>query len=560
MRRTTPLRGALAALAAIALLTGCASIPTSGSVTVQQIDPDDGGGELVTPATGPQKGDTPEQILAGFLLAQRSPQVDGYSVAREFLSADLRSTWSPTELVRVSNTPISPEVSDEEVAEADVRVMAEVNARGVYAEFAQPDVETLAYAFGKDDDGEWRISAAPKGSILPASRFAESFTAYPLYFFDPTGAFLVPDVRWFPDTGTRAERVVSELLAGQSPWYQGGVLVNAFPTGTQLGKGRVTISAGRASVDLSSEVSAQSAADRWRMQQQLVATLGLSDVSSVQLTVGGFPVDVGDGAVPDWVLSVAANPLGLAAAGFGYLSSGGVDPVSGVSPRVEALGPLGATLGRSREIAAVRSAQGNWLVGAGGADPVLVDARSGLVDPALDGSGFLWSAVASDAQSIIAVDKSGEAHPMPTPYLDGSIVSLKVSRDGTRVLIATQGATGPALSVIGIVRDGSGVPVSLGTTPLPLAVGGGRLLDVTWVDASTVATLSGDGTTDQVTLYRIGGTREIIGTVARGVQLAGGNGTDGIRVRDADGQLWRPNSSGGWQQTGIVASFLATQQ
>ncbi|QEO08582.1 LpqB family beta-propeller domain-containing protein [Protaetiibacter larvae] len=557
--RTVLARGAVAAIAVGALLAGCASIPTSGPVGVQQIDPDGGGGELVTPATGPQKGDTPQQILAGFLTAQTSPKVDGYSVAREFLTSELRSTWSPTELVRVSNTSISPELSDDGFARASVRILAQVNATGVYSEFADPQTETLDYAFAQDADGEWRISSAPKGSILPVNRFRESFSEYPLYFFDPSGSFLVPDVRWFPDTATRAERVVTELLAGQSPWYQGGVLVNAFPSGTQLGKGRVVIASGQASVDLSNEVAAPGPSDRWRMQQQLVATLSLSDVSSVLMTVGGFPVDVGDGAIPDWVLSVAANPLGLSDAGFGYLGGGGVDAVPGISPAVEGLGPLAVTLGRGRDTAAVRSAEGAWIVAAGD-DPVLVDDREGLVDPGLDGNSFVWSAVAADAQSIIAVDRSGEVHPMPTPYLDGSIVSLEVSRDGARLLIGTQGTAGPTLTVVGIVRDGSGVPVSLGTTPLPVAIGSGRLLDAAWVDASTIATLSGDGAATQVTLYRIGGTHEGIGSVTRGVQLAGGNGVEGIRVRDADGTLWRPNSSGGWQTTSIVASLLATQQ
>ena len=93
-----------------------------------------------------------------------------------------------------------------------------------------------------------------------------------------------------------------------------------------------------------------------------------------------------------------------------------------------------------------------------------------------------------------------------------------------------------------------------------VAVGSSAILDAAWVDASTIATLSGSGDEAAVDVYRIGGRHEQFGTVTAGVQIVGGNTADGIRVRDADGGVWRRTSSGGWQDTGIVASFLGTQQ
>ncbi len=551
-------RVGLAALVALALaLGGCAGIPTSGPVGSVDIGADDGGGELLTLAEGPQPGDTPDRLLTGFLIAQRAPQ-QNYSVAREFLTADFRAEWSPTARVLVSDTPLVAEPVGEGELAVTVSVAAVVDGTGVYTELARSELQELPYTFQKNADGEWRISSAPSGILLTTARFVSTFGAYPLYFFDPGWRGLVPDVRWFPNTASRADRIVKELLAGPSPWYQKGVLATAFPSGTKLDPG-VEVSAGRATVALTGDIANRDADARWRMQEQLRLSLSaLSDIVSIEVTVGGFPVEAGTGQTAESTYLVNADPLGLAEAGFGYLTASTLTPVPGVSERVEALGALGVTLARDGTHAAVRTAQGVWSVSAD-ADPVLVDGRAELVDPSIDRDGFVWSAVATDADSIRAIDGAGGVHELGAASIDGAIVSLDVSRDGSRLLVSTRGPAGPALTLVGIIRDAQGVPIGFGD-PLALTVTSAPLLDAAWVDASTVATLTQVGDETQVDLYRIGGRHDNLGAFAGGVQLVGGNFADGIRARAADGTVWRRNSSGGWQTTGIVASFLATQQ
>ncbi|TPW98258.1 hypothetical protein FJ656_33780, partial [Schumannella luteola] len=411
----------------------------------EPLDLGEDGGDIVTLAESPQDGATPTQLLAGFLTAQRAPQ-GNYSIARLYLTDDFRAVWSPTARVLISDTPLVPETVDEDTLQLDVSVQSIVNATGNYSELERPEAQTLQYEFARNADGEWRISGAPDGTLLSSTRFERAFGAYPIYFSDPSGAFLVPDVRWFPDTASRADRIVKELLTGQSPWYAGGVLVSAFPSGTRL-DGGVTISQGTATVDLAGDIASQDQSTRWRMQQQLVASLSaLSEVSTVQMTVGGFPVDVGDGPHPETAPLVRTDPLGLAADGFGYLSSQAVDRIAGISAPVESLGALGVTLARGGSAAAVRSAQGAWIVSASGGDPVVVDTRAGLIDPSIDAEGYLWSAVGASADSIMAIDASGDSHALSSPNLDGAIVALDVSRDGARLLIATQGAGGPGVT------------------------------------------------------------------------------------------------------------------
>lgn len=562
MTRGSRTRALIAAVAtAAAVLTGCAGIPTGGAVGTVEIGADDGGEELVTLAEGPQPGDSPEQLLAGFLIAQRAPQ-QNYQVAREFLTSDFRAEWLPTARVLISDTPAVPQITagGEEGDEIDVTINASavVDSTGVYRELPRSESQRLPYTFAKNGDGEWRIASAPEGILLTTARFASTFGAYPLYYFDPSWRGLVPDVRWFPNTASRADRIVKELLAGPSPGYQKGVLVTAFPTGTTLDPG-VTVSGGTATVALAGDLANQSAEARWRMQQQLRTSLSaLSDIVSIEVTVGGFPVEAGAGPTAESAFLVNSDPLGLAEQGFGYLTATTIDAVPGVSDRIESLGALGATLARSADHAAARTGQGVWFVPADG-EAALVDTRAALVDPSVDRNGFVWSAVASDTDSIRAIDAAGVVHELGDPNLDGTIVSLDVSRDGARILIGTRAAAGPALTLVGIIRDADGVPIGFGD-PLALTIGTSALIDATWVDSSTVATLTQAGDETQVDLYRIGGRHESLGALDGGVQLVGGNNADGLRVRDGDGTVWRRNSSGGWQSTGIVVSFLATQQ
>jgi len=549
------LQGAATAVVAALLLAGCAGIPTASRVGSQPIDADDDNSRVVL-AQGPQAGATPEELLVGFLRAQRAPK-DQYFIAREYLTDEFRTVWSPTAGAIITDTPIVPDVIDEDTITVTVRIDSVVNANGNYSDLGDPQSETLPYEFEQNADGEWRISSAPAGTVLPSARFTDVFAASPVYFFDPSGNYLVPDLRWFPDTTSRADRIVTELLRGQSPWYAEGVLVTAFPGGTKL-EG-ISVVNGRTSVDLSGDIAEQPAAAKWRMQQQLQWSLAtLADSGSVQMTVGGFPVQVVEGPTPDRVLAVSAKTLGFADSSFGFLSGDSVERLPDLSVRVEGLSPRGATLARDQSEVAARSPEGAWLVRAEG-DPILVDSRSGLVDPGIDDYGFVWTVPAGSPASIVATGADQVPHPVPAPYLDGTLRALDLSRDGSRLLVATQTADGPAVWMIGIVRNADGVPGSLGA-PLLLTVGDGPILDAAWVDGSTIATLAGSGSDKRVDLYRIGGRHEAFGAVERGVQIVGGNTADGIRVRDADGEVWRRTSSGGWQATGIVASFLGTQQ
>lgn len=547
--------GLVAALAIAGVLAGCVSIPTSGGVEGAAIDVEDTSDSLIDLPDDPQAGATIEEILEGFIRAGRGPQ-NSYRVAREYLSADFNREWSPTEVVRISNTGVQPTAIDDDSYSLEMTIAAEVDAGGRYTE--RSSQQSFVFEFVQED-GEWRISSAPQGTFLPASSFDRAFRAFPLYFFGPGFDALVPDLRWFPNTALAPPRIVRELLRGPSPWLGSGALVSAFPVGTTL-EASFEPSGGQAVVPLSSEVGAEPASAQRRMLQQLEASLRpLGNVQGVVITVGGLPLAISEGgSQPDQQYLVAHELIGGLDGRFGRLDPDGLQDLEDIGARADALGPVAASLGPAGTSVAILGPAGVSLVPAEG-DPVLLDPRPGLVAPSLDPYGMTWSVPAADPGGLVAIGPDGAAIAVPIP-VSGRVVSLDVSRDGARLLVALATSSGPQLLLFGVIRDADFVPRLLGV-PLALPAGSGQPLDAAWVDAQRVVVLSAsDGTTAAV-LYEIGGRSSSLGSLVDGRAIVGGNnGIDGIRVLDGTGAVLRPSGTVGWTDSGVSASFLGTQQ
>jgi hypothetical protein len=556
-RRRTLLLTPLALLGALLVLAGCANIPNGGGVSKLTIDSSGGDAALLSLPEAPVKGASQEQILDGFIKAGRNSQ-SNYVIAREYLSDKIRSTWNPNAGVLVSSSPIDSIVVGVNTLQLSVTVSATVDGDGRYSIADVSRTQPLQYHFAKDSKGEWRISSAPDGTILPPNRFASLFHPYDLFFFDPTFQFLVPDRRWFANSTQVATRIVKSLLLGPPDWLQGGVVVTAFPNGTELtGAPVIDSDSSRATVDLTSQVSSESATGKRRMTQQLTQSLSSLGSPAVSITVGGFPLATSDGPDADRFESVLSDPVGFQKGAFGTLVGGSVRPLPGIGPAIDKLAPVGAAVSRSGDQVAALSAAGVSIV-RGSAAAVLLDSRAGLAVPSMDPSGFVWSVPTSYPGSIIAYDSANKPHPVAFS-LEGQVVTMSVSRDGTRLLLAVQTASGPKLLVAGIIRDKDFVPTALGP-PIFLATDDAALLGASWVSSGTVVALTQSGDAAEVTSYDLGGLKQQLGSVDGGIAVVGGNGSDGVRVLDSSGSVFGPAGSFGWQDTGLNASFLASQQ
>lgn len=544
--RVIPAIGLLIAV----ILSGCVAIPLSGGVQTVPLDVDPDDLNPIAQPASPVAGMTQAEILRGFLRAGRGPQND-YAVAREYLAPDVE--WSGTAQVLISSTTIEPVAIDGATQSISLAVSAEVDATGRYT--IESSQQTLTYGFTQVA-GEWRISAAPPGTVLTSNGFSLAFGEFPLYFYDPSFRFLVADSRWFPVTRGVADRIVGEMVAGPAPWLGSGVLFSALPGGTT---GSAIYDAPRVTVNLGPDVRLESALAQGRMLWQLETTLrgALANVTEVSVTSDGLPLTpAADDPRPESQPQVS-GVLGAVDGELGFLAADGITAIPVIGTRADPLQPGAASLGRGRDALAVLGPQGVSFVGPTGA-AVPIDGRAGLVAPSLDPHGYVWTVPAADPGGLVATSPGdGVPHSLPLD-LPGTVVALDVARDGARLLVALSTAQGPRVFTVGILRDADLAPVAFGA-PYELTVSG-TVLDGTWVDAQRVALLVTSSTGTRVEVLALGGPGERFDDADDAVQIVGGNGTEGIRVRTTDGRVLRPSSAGVWVDTGLVASFLGTQQ
>lgn len=556
------LRGVVAAVAAaaVAALAGCASIPSSGSVNAGVARPPDQSVDLEVLPRGPQAGQTQQQILDGFIEAAASPR-GNYEIAREYLTPAFAAEW-----VADAGTIIDvlPDRSFGQLGENAIRVQAvpsgSLAPNGQYLEAASTTPVQLEYAF-EQVDGEWRISLAPEGLLIDETTFRLVYRDYTLAFFDPQYRFVVPDVRWFAGRESAQTSIVRALIEGPAEWLAPGV-VSAIPDGVALDPATVPVSDGVAQVSLAGEAF-DNLLTVQRMQYQLEQSLaGVRNVRTVQLSLNGSAQQVPElAAKPARTQRIDPRPAVYDGEAFGFLSGSGGEVVAipGISEQVVGLSPTGAALGPGDEAAAVRADDGVWLVRADQA-AVPLDPRAGLVVPALDVDGVVWSVPADSPDSLawFAVDGSA-AEQIAVPWSASRIQAVELSRDGTRIaaLLADAGRT--RVVVAAIQRDGNGRPVALGEVALELATTAGDPLDLAWLDSGTVGVLSASASGARLGLQEIGAP-DTAGQAPEGaVQVDGANSLRDVRVLTSDGDI-ATRAGVGWQPRAGDVRFIATQQ
>jgi len=554
---------ALWALPAL-LLAGCVSVPFSGGIEAGGPLEAGLGADVDFLPSGPSDDASQEEILQGFLAATTASQ-NNYRIARSYLAEEVAETWNPYASTLVRSREGLVEREDDATLTYSVPISASVDSVGRYSESESSTPQTLPEFGFVQEEGQWRIAELGDGILISQQAFPSAFSPHTLYYYDRAFRNLVPDLRWFPARAEVPTRIVRALLETPTGWLQEAT-VSAVPEGTQLAAAPVDVVSGLANVDLTSEVLGLSDEARQLLRLQLSASLrAVSGVVGVQITVDQNALDILDFTVgaPEIVPQVDARPLALTDDGFGFVTaSGEVESLGSLADSVAAREATQLSLGPSRTIAALLGEGGVWLARTSSAPDVLVDARPGLIGPSLDGYQFIWSVPADGAGGIIAFELDGTAREVEATLPDDSrVVTLEVSRDDTRVVLLLEGPNGPRLVVAAIVRDeASGVPVRLGEfRDLPIA--GETALDVAWVDevrVASVTTTVEEGTL--VELHEIGGRTRSLGLPPEARQVVGGNGgVDGIRVLGAGGAIFEPRGSG-WQNTGVRASFLATQQ
>jgi hypothetical protein len=478
-------------VAGLLVLSGCAQLPQGGPVgTSEPLAGNDNQVNYTFTPSGPSDGDSPEEIIRGFLTAGTGVQ-DDYATAREFLTEDAAAAWQPTArtLVYTSEPTLVPSATDN-VYTVQMEVESVVDDRGIMNRMPANTTEAAEFEV-TEEDGQWRITRAPAGVVLETTQFRALFGSHELYFYDQSYQYAVPDVRWFLNRPGTAADIVDALLNGPAPYLEGAVRT-AFQSGSELARPSVPISGGAAKVDFTQQTfEGTDGLTRRRMQQQLELTLGgLNNVSTVDLSVDLDPIDLGP--TPDGFVAARVNPsvgstqVAVADGQLVYYEGDAAVPVGGLRidageppalPAMSLDGTRFAFLNPERD--QMRTADTD------GFQRLVLQGRD-LTRPSFDLSGWVWTVDHAQGTRVMAIDAgTGGAGDEATREIsaewigDRHVSALRISRDGTRAAIVAGEGESNHLYLAGVIRDSEGVPRGLGN-PVRLEPTV-PITDVTWL-------------------------------------------------------------------------------
>jgi hypothetical protein len=481
MASRTARRRVLAAAAALAgalCAAGCVSMPSGGPVqsypVTQATDAQDQPYVQIVPQP-PGANWSPMQIVQGFLTASASFGTHR-TVAEQYLTPQESKLWNPSWSAIVYKE--GPDVEGTAAATAPAKGVTTVTVQitgqeqaylkgyGSYSvtSASAPDESPAARQSFQlvRLDGQWRISDAPPELLLTSDSFANDYQLRNLYFFDPTGRYLVPDPVYVPlraQPGGLMNGLVYDLITPPRDWLSGGATRTALPAGTRISA--VTLDGVTAVVNLAGAALAKAGPGVMQaISSQLLTTLSGAaqsgtagqDVQSVEVEVNGRPWDPPGSQGNPVQRDSKLNPASGATPVFYYVDAQGyLTRRSGAQAKPARVEQIGTGYGQvavspdGRYLAALRD--GTLYTGLVGGD--LARRGTGYVAMSWDVNDDLWASAGNQIvmfrgaatsrrplgqQVAVDVVSSSGIRDMSGPFS-----ALRVAPDGVRVAVVIGG-------------------------------------------------------------------------------------------------------------------------
>lgn len=511
-------------LLVIALVTGCASLPESSSP--QAIGSLTAGAAPTTPPP-PAAGREPDLLLRDFVTASAS-SANRHQAARQFLTSAASSSWDDG-----AKTVIADKIDLLTGPRTDTE--AQFTLRSNTVGLLAPGGDYQAGAGTVDSnirmvqvDGEWRIDELPPGVVVDRSQFFSAYQRKSLFFVDPLGAALVPDVRWVSGGADQmANQLVQLLIDGPKPTLAPAVsneltrdvgirgpITKADGRTTQVG-----IGAGGVKIDFGG-LQAVDAKNRELLAAQVVWTLASADISGPYvLLADGQPIDTDK---PDgWTTADvgALDPLASPETDVGLHAL-----VDGRLVSVEESGttPVPGYFGTVRNLrSAALSTDGTLVAGVADTGRPAPEPSSALMIGGYDSGAFpvaegqsitrptwgvdnnaAWAVI--DGTNVIRASRdpaNGQVSVLPVDAgavtaLGSRITDLRLSRDGVRAAMIVDGL----VYVATVVRQANGTYSLVSPKAVANGLGSDALaLDWSTGDAVVVVRIATDVPVVQVT-------------------------------------------------------------
>lgn len=497
--RTRRWAGVLAAVAAVTLVTGCASIPSSTTPQVINVDLDAGSlpenNDPRYEAITPQPGEPSVDVVNDFIAVSGSHE-EQHAGARAYLTPEGNRAWKDS----VGAVAIEDAGIRTFATKGGAEVVLRATKRGRVEEDGGyiPGPEGYSYTFQmKKIAGEWRIDNPPPGVIVTASTFERAWRALNVYFLDYTRTRVVPDVRLVPVPQTAAlpSILVNMLGAGPSRALQGAVRsdLDGVRLQSNIIRRNDRVQVYFTGLDDSGDTLGLGGF------AQLVWTLDQLGIGGVEVFADNQPI-APQGAPGQTLQRLnnwrSFNPDGLKLTTPGYFVRAGaiVTTANTVVP-----GPAGAGAYRARSVAVSTDLRSMAVVGEGPGSTaqLYVGPLGGTLKPLFTGRSLTpptWGAADDEVWTVrngtdvILVPTRGAPYPVTAPALNryGGVWSLRLSRDGTRVALVV-GPSGRQQLLLGVViRENGATRID---QLRPVDVGDGPVSDVTWADKLTLVAL-----------------------------------------------------------------------
>jgi hypothetical protein len=472
-------RYAAGCLLLVACLAGCVSMPSGGAL--QSYPVTQGGGAqsqryLQIIPEPPGAGWSPSEIVQGFLTASAS-FADRQRTAREYLTTARNGCgwnpgWSATVFAstgpNVRSVILSGGGKRKQPTAATVTVTGTVQASlsgsDTYAvpSGASSTAGGQSYTFDLvKAGGQWRISCAPPELLLTSIEFKVDYQLRNLYFFDPTGHYLVPDPVYVPLQTTPSDLMkglVEDLITQPKDWLAYGA-TTAFPPGTKL-MSDVVLDGDTAVVNLGGAITrAKDPVLLERVSAQLYSTLtgssqGQQLVQSVELLQDGkpwSPLDQPDNPVQHDSGGYSVPPG--TSSQFYYLDNDGVlwrrsgaDGAVGAPVKVASIGSGYTTIAVSRDGRYLAALRNNGMVYAGPVDGPLTPrtGTGGYLTLSWGRNDNLWAAGSDGVVMLRANESPRSAAGAPVQVqvvgyggdtVAAPFTALSVAPDGVRVAV-----------------------------------------------------------------------------------------------------------------------------
>ncbi|HEX9042191.1 MAG TPA: LpqB family beta-propeller domain-containing protein [Trebonia sp.] len=544
--RSRPALTALAALIVAALSTaGCVSVPNGGPVqsypvtqgTAAQSQP-----YMQIQPQPPRPGWSPLEIVKGFLTASASFSNYG-QVALQYLTPQQQKIWShPTWSAVVYKkgpdvaSPVYPSSAKnpKSATTATVRITGTIQATLLgNGSYSVPSSSTTG---GSSDApapfqlvkvaGQWRISAAPSEVLLTADSFANDYQLRNLYFFDPTGSYLVPDPIYVPlrAPGDLMNGLVQDLITPPEDWLSGGATKTALPPGTKIGG--VTVDGVTAVVNLTGTI-AKDGGDNdvlQRVSSQLLETLSGAGqggsagqgVQSVEVELNGkswYPPGSQDNPVQGQGQikqkpALGANSTYYYVDGAGYLTSR--QGAGGKPVRADLIGTGYTQVAVSPDGKYLAALRGSTLY-TGLVGGALGKRGDGYATMSWDGNDNLWTAQGGQVimyrVTVTVRQPQGQLTPVPVAVntlgiknLSLPFTQLRVAPDGVRVALVISNS----LLTFGAISGQQGPDPRITLSQVQLSpLNANEFTGLTWYGPDNVITLAQPG--PAATVYPVSG-------------------------------------------------------